>query len=100
MAFVENLAPFFDADTGFGVTATLTPSGGGAASAAVVLFDAEAEVFDGEAIAVATTITLPAAEWPAVREGDVVTLAAASYRVRQVRLIDDGALKRLIVARV
>ena len=89
MAFAEDLTKFFDV-AGFAQAATW-----GALSANVILDTPTEDQLGGKALGVAFDVTLPASSWPNIARGASVTIAAVSYTVREVRLLDDGALKKL-----
>jgi hypothetical protein len=92
MAFAENLAAMF-AD--FGVSATYS------AVTAKVILDRETQaMFDQMALGEEESITLPAATFAALASGDAITVDAVAYTVREVRLMDDGKLKRATLRRV
>jgi hypothetical protein len=40
-------------------------------------------------------ITLPAATLPVMARGEAITVAGVGYIVREVQLLDDGAMKRI-----
>lgn len=111
MAFAEDLAPVFDTVTGFAVTATRTPVGGGGASAGPVILDEPGVVLDNGVVTEAPSALVRAATWPDVAAGDELDVDAGDlpahlvhlagvYHVRQKLPQDDGATRRLILARV
>jgi hypothetical protein len=85
----EDLSPMF-AD--FGVTAVH-----GATSAQVLLDMPTASDLGGYALEGEYSITLPAASLPGLAMGETVTVSGTAYRVREVYLLDDGALKRVML---
>lgn len=92
MALTENLAAMF-AD--FGVTATY------AAASAKVLHDRDTQaMFDGMALTEEESITLPTATFSALASGDAITVDGTAYTVREVRMFDDGKLKRATLRKV
>jgi hypothetical protein len=93
VAFAENLAPLF-AD--FGSAAVV-----GAASGRV-LFDRESQaVFDGLALDAEESATMATTTFPTLANGDTIVITGrGTFTVREVRLIDDGALKRATLKRV
>lgn len=89
MAFAEDLTQFFDAAE-FAQAATW-----GALSANVILDTPTEDQLGGKALGMIFEVTLPTASWPNIARGASVTIAGVSYTVREVRLLDDGALKKL-----
>lgn len=88
------MGAFFKLDE-FAVVATFTPAGGASVSANV-LFDAQTEaMFGDETLSNEYTITYPVTALVGIKKGDRGTVDGKSYRVREVRLKDDG---RLVVA--
>lgn len=99
MAFAEDMSVFFDA-AGFAVSATFVPLGK-APQTANVLFDAPTEpVFGNDVLSDDFTIQYPATELVSVRAGDTGTIAGVQYRVRDVRLLDDGKIKQAKLSKV
>lgn len=77
----------------FGVSASWTPSAGGAAQNAVVLLDSLAGLgqFDGfSASKIDKRIVFQTTDFAGIAEGEIVTVAGTTYRVREVNEIDDG----------
>lgn len=98
--FTEDMNVFFDAAV-FAVTASFTPSGGGAVQSAAVIFDAiTADVLDGDSLSDEFTITYPASDLLGVRAGDYGTIEGVSYRVREIMLTADGKLKMARLSKV
>lgn len=101
MAFDEDLSLFFDL-TGFAVTATW------GTNAAQVIFDMPAEdVLGARAQSTEYEVTLPTAVFPGITRGDTITISGAAaavngpYRLREKpRLVEDGALKSMLLERV
>lgn len=99
MAFAEDLSVFFSSAE-FAVEATFAPASGGAAVSALVILDTPTgDVLGGDALSEEYAITCPAAALPGVRRGDRGVVAGVAYRVREVRLVDDGGLKKLLLSR-
>jgi hypothetical protein len=88
----EDLGIFF-AD--FGVAATW-----GGNTATVLLDAATEDMLGGRVIAAEYTITMESAEFPGIARDAQVVIGADTYRVREVRLLDDGAVKELMVAKL
>lgn len=104
MAMVEDLSLFFDEDE-FAVVAVHTPTGGSAAPAASVIYDANGLILEQYGIESSSPAALcPAAQWPTLAEGDslALTLSAGteSFKVRSVIKLDDGALSLLALVRL
>jgi hypothetical protein len=94
MPFVEDLSPFFAID-GFGDAVVV---GGVAVNA---IFDTESQVVLGEVITIAPTLLMDATAAPAAAAGTDCVIRGLNYSVRQVLLEPpDGALKRLVLAKV
>ena len=91
MAFVEDMSIFF-AD--FGVTAVH-----GASSAQVLLDKETQSALDGMVLDNDESITLPSTDLPSLATGQALTVGGVSYVAREVRVIDDGALKRVTLKR-
>lgn len=99
--FVEDLSVFFNVDSGFAVTASRTPVGGGVSPSAAVIFDkngldnAEFEVVTSE-----PSLIVPASVWPTLAEADLIAIGTANYKVRQTYPLDDGAISVAILKEV
>lgn len=93
MAFTENLALFFDAASGFADLATWN------GSTVSAIYSAPAEdVLSGEATGTDYSLTMPATAWPGIARGATVTVTGkGTFTVREVRPLDDGAIKRVIL---
>jgi hypothetical protein len=99
MPFAEDMSVFFDA-AGFAVSATFVPEAGGAAQTASVIFDAPTEqVFGGEALSNEYLITYAATDLPDIRKGDRGVIQGVTYKVREIRLLDDGKLKTALLTK-
>jgi hypothetical protein len=94
MPMTEELTLFFDVGD-FAESVTV----GGVAVTAI--FDTESQVVLGEVLSLAPTLLLPTTTAPAAADGTACTVRGVAYLVRQV-LLDppDGALKRLVLAKV
>lgn len=108
--FAEDLSVFFDAAE-FGSAATW-----GALSATVLLDAPTEDVLGGRVQGIAYEATLPTAVFPGIGRGASVSIEAPllyattgyaesgfvtgsqAYVVREVRLLDDGRIKRLALA--
>ena len=100
MAFAEDMSVFFDT-AGFAVSATFAPEAGGAAQTANVIFDSPTEqMFGGESLSNEYLITYPATALPDIRKGDRGVIEGVTYRVREIRLLDDGKLKTALLSKV
>lgn len=100
MPFAEDMSVFFDT-AGFAVSATFTPSAGGAAQTASVILDSPTEeVFGGEGLSNEYLITYPTSSLVGIRKGDTGVIEGITYRVREVRLLDDGKLKTATLSKV
>lgn len=87
---VEDLSIYFAED---GVPASWTPSEGGSAQSATVLFDslAGAGQFDGFASSkLSKRIVFQSVDFVGLDDGELITVAGTTYRVREVAEIDDG----------
>lgn len=103
--FAEDLAVFFDDDTGFAVAATVD-----GVTRSVVLDAPGADAFDGQVVTTQPSFLIVAAQRPA--EGDAVQIEAGDlpvnlahlagdYVVRSVQAEPpDGAIVRVYVAQV
>lgn len=100
MAFAEDMGAFFSVGD-FAVAATFTPTDGGPTVSASVILDAPTEdVLGGDALSDEYAITYPATELAGIRAGASGVIAGVSYKVRDVRLLDDGKLKRAKLSKV
>jgi len=84
----------------FGVQATWTPSAGGAVQIESVIFDAfeENQGFDAfRAAQKEIEITCPASKFIGLKKDEILVINATSYRVREISLIDDGNIKRVLL---
>lgn len=103
--FAEDLSVFFDAETGFAVSAVLTPLGGAALPAADVLFDVNGGLAAQLGVEVqAPVLLVPTTTWPNVDEEDGVIIAGAvvgsgAYKVRNAYTPEDGAITLCVLAR-
>ena len=100
MAFAEDMSVFFDTAE-FAVSATFAPEAGGAAQTASVILDSPTEqIFGGEVLSNEYLMTYPASALPDIRKGDRGVIEGVTYRVREIRLMDDGKLKTALLSRV
>lgn len=81
------------------VDCALSAAAGGDPLPARGFFDAPGAVVDGLILA-DPAVRVPMSTWPLAREGDTVAIGAETYRVRVVSPLDDGAEKRLDLAKV
>lgn len=109
MAFAEDLSPFF-ATAGFAITASRTPAGGGSAQPGSAIMDEPGVVLDEGVVSDSPSALIAATQWVSVAQGDTITVSsgdltpalahlAGTYKVRQIMPEDDGATRRLILAR-
>lgn len=97
--FAEDITAFFSQDE-FAVQAVFTPSAGGAAVSASVIFNAQTEqLFGDDVLTNEYTITYPATALAGIKAGDSGTVAGVNYRIRDVRLKADGNLKTAKLAK-
>lgn len=87
MAWTEDMAPFL-AD--FGVTVRH-----GALSARAILDSPTTTALGGVVSLDDHQLTLSADDLPALGHGETVVIAGVRYLVREVMVLDDGALKRV-----
>jgi len=101
LAFTERLDEFFQ---DFAVAATWTPSTGGAQQSAWVILDAPDELLlAGQYTGILSTeylITLEAAYFPGLKTNEALRVDAVNYKVREVRLVDDGKIKQVSLSKV
>jgi len=96
MAMTEDFTLFFDTDE-FAVSASLTPSAGGAASPGAVLFDENGLIIPE--LDVQTTepsAICPSSQWPSAAEGDALSIeldtGTRGYVLRSAFPLKDGRL--------
>lgn len=100
MAFTEDLSVFFST-AGFAVDATFVPASGGAAQSAQVIFDSPTDdVLGGDSFTNEYSIMYQATQMPNVRKGDRGMVDGVSYKIREIRLMDDGRIKQAILTRL
>lgn len=101
MAFAEDLTVFFDQQGGFAVQASFTPAGGGTQVSASVIFDSPTEdILGGDGLSDEYSITYPSTSLPGIKGNATGTVDGVSYKVREVKLLDDGKLKRAMLSKV
>lgn len=94
----EDITVFF-AD--FGVTASLTPSGGGDTETATVIFDSpDEEILGGQSLSREYQIIYATGDLPSAATGETVTIAAVNYYFRDVRVLDDGRLTMAMLSKI
>lgn len=99
MAFTEDMSVFFNTAE-FAVQATFSPSGGGAQESALVILDAPSEpVLGGDSMSTEYAIQYSATDLPSIKRGDSGFVDGIAYKVREVRTIDDGRIKRAMLSR-
>lgn len=99
MAFTEDLSVFFNAAE-FAVQAIFTPTGEAPLTANVMLDRPDEDVLGGRASSTEYAMTLPASKFPGIARGMAVVIAGASYTVREVRVLSDGAIKTVTLSKV
>lgn len=100
MAFAEDMTAFFSTAE-FAVSATFTPAGGGASVSASVILDAPTEdILGGDGLSDEYAITYAATDLVGIKSGATGTINAVAYKVREVKLLDDGKLKRASLSKV
>lgn len=66
------------------VSVAHTPSGGGATTTALALFDQPGQaVIGGDIVATDYSLRYPAASFPAIHRGDAIVVAGITYTVRE-----------------
>jgi hypothetical protein len=93
MPFAEVISTFFNADE-FASQATW-----GAFTANVILDTPTEDVLGGRAQSIEYEAKLPSAQFPGIKRGDTVVIASTTYAVREVKLLDDGAIKSLSLSK-
>lgn len=88
--FQEDLSPFFDVTTGFGVNAVFKRGVATIATVAVIFNDpsASVEIYNTDIGEPAPFLQAPTASLAAVKRGDMATVNGATYRIE--RLHPDG----------
>ena len=99
MAFAEDMTAFFSAGE-FAVLAVFTPSGGAQEQAAVIFDTPTDDVLGGNVLSQEYAMTYPASAMPSVRTGDYGAIGGERYRIRELRLVGDGGLKRAKLSKV
>lgn len=89
MPFAEDLSVFFSASE------FASQARWGALTANVLLDSPTEDVLGGRALSEEYEATMPSTALPGVSRGELLTIAGGTYKVREVRLLDDGLLKRL-----
>lgn len=98
MALVEPLDAFL-AD--FGTVVSWLPSGGGAMQTALAIFERPDENILGDRVRSREyQLTLRSDRLVNCDTGETVTIASASYTVRESRQIDDGVFKTITLSKV
>lgn len=95
MPFAEDMSVFFN-------TAEFAHQATWGAMTAAVLFDQPTEdILGGRAQSDEYEATLPVGAFPGIKRGDTVVIAGVSYRLREKpKVLEDGALKRLLLERM
>lgn len=98
--FAEDIDAYFDVTTGFALAATRTPAAGGSAQEGVVILDQPGLVLEDAGVVLQEpTALIPGTQWPGVAVADAIVAGGTDFVVRQVLPVDDGATKRLVLAR-
>lgn len=93
MALVEDITQFFNVDE-FAQVATW-----GALTSNVLVDSPTEDLLGGKALGVNYEITLPIVDFPNIARGAVVVLDGQNYTVREVRILADGATKKLSLSK-
>ena len=93
----EDLGVYFNE---FAVDASFTPAGGSAETAKVIFDSPDENVFGDRVMTTEYLITLPQSVFVSLKGGDVLTIGSKSYKVREVRLLDDGLIKQASLSRM
>lgn len=100
MAFAEDMTVFFGQGD-FAVQAVFTPAGGGASVSASVILDMPTEgVFNNEMLSDEYLITCASSSLPGIKAGATGTVDGTNYKVREVKMLDDGKLKQAKLTKV
>lgn len=100
MAFAEDMTAFFSTAE-FAVTATFTPAGGGGSVSASVIFDVPTEdILGGDGLSDEYAITYATTDLAGIKANATGTINGVNFKVREVRLLDDGKLKRAKLSKV
>ena len=95
MPFAEDIAGTFFRESEFGTAATWN------GQSAVVMLDAPTEdVLGGRGLSEEYQAQIPTADWPGISNGARVTIGGIDYVVREVRQLDDGKVKQLLLTKV
>lgn len=87
MPFAEDMTPFFNAAEFASVAVW------GAFSANVLLDKPDEDILGGRVSTTDYQITLAAGDFPGIGRDASITIGAATYKVREVKLVGDGAVK-------
>lgn len=100
MVFAERLTEFF-ASEDFAAAATWTPSTGGKQQCAKVLLDSPDDYVLGNTVmSTEYAITLPSIDFQGLKTGETIAVDGTRYKVREVQLLDDGALKQASLSKI
>jgi hypothetical protein len=95
---MNDVAVFFEA---FAVDAAWTPSTGGGPYAARVILDSPDQTIMGDRVmSTEYLITLAANDFPGLKGGETISVAGSTFKVREVRLLDDGVIKNATLSKV
>jgi hypothetical protein len=94
MPFAEDMSAFFDTG-GFAHDARWSEL-----SAKVILDMPTEDILGGRGQSNEYMMTLPAKDFPGIMRGATVQIGLTAYTVREVRLLDDGAIKMLSVTKL
>jgi hypothetical protein len=88
----EDLALFFD-------PAFTVPAAWGTFTAPVLLDAPTEDIMGGRVLSEEYEATMPASSFPGITRDAMLSIDGGTYRVREVRLMDDGAIKQLLLTR-
>lgn len=94
MAFAEDLSVFFQTAE-FALAATW-----GALTANVILDMPTEDVLGGQSNSNEYMAMLRSSDFPDIARGASIAINSVNYKVREVRLLDDGAVKALLLSKV
>lgn len=94
MAFAEDMSAFFNTDE-FAVVGVRN-----GVSANVLLDMPTVDVLDERVSSNDYNVTFPASVWAGIARGEQITVDGVAYKVREIKLLDDGKIKQLLVSKV
>ena len=93
----EDVGVFFNE---FAIDATFTPAGGVQETAKVIFDSPDETVFGERVMTTEYLITLQQTSFASLKGGDILGIGGASYKVREVRLLDDGQIKQASLSKM